>query len=76
MTIDVLIVETERTTLDLLLWRYYRREVAGLVEDTLVRNPGLSALGAILPVGTAVSVLRPAAASAAATAAEVVSLYD
>lgn len=69
----MLTVETAHTTLDLLLWRRYRREVKGLVEDTLARNPGLAALGAILPIGTVVQVQVPPAAS---TAAAVTSLYD
>lgn len=40
-------------TLDLLCVRYYGR-TAGVVEAVLQANPGLSALGVILPHGTAV----------------------
>lgn len=73
--IETLTVTSEFTTLDLLLWRRYRREVKGLVEDTLDRNPGLSDLGAFLPVGTKVLVDAPAP-DAGKAAAAVVSLYD
>ncbi|ATQ67834.1 MULTISPECIES: tail protein X [Methylosinus] len=73
--IDTLTVETDHTTLDLLLWRRYRREAKGLVEDTLARNPGLAALGSILPIGTVVQVQAPALATDSA-AAIVTSLYD
>lgn len=76
MAIETLMVTTERTPLDLLLWRHYRREVPGLVEDTLGRNPGLAALGAVLPVGTAVQVQTPAPDPTGRQAAPVVSLYD
>lgn len=73
--VDVMTVTAEHTTLDLLLWRVLRREVPGLVEATLDLNPGLAALGPILPVGTRVLFKRPDAAEIAA-AQEVVSLYE
>jgi phage tail protein X len=73
--IETLTVEADHTTLDLLLWRRYRREAKGLVEDTLARNPGLAALGAILPIGTVVQVEAPAPATDSA-ATTVRSLYD
>lgn len=60
MTPDVLTVSSALTTLDLLLWRKYRREVPGLVEQTLAQNRGLAALGPILPIGTKVTVTPPA----------------
>lgn len=40
-------------TLDALCWRHYGR-TAGVVEQVLDANPGLAALGPILPHGTAV----------------------
>ncbi|MNZ54091.1 Phage Tail Protein X [compost metagenome] len=40
-------------TLDALCWRHYGR-TAGVVEVVLDANPGLAALGPILPHGTAV----------------------
>ena len=76
MTIETLEVKTERTTLDLLLWRRFRREVPGLVEDTLRRNPGLARLGAILPVGLALQTAVPDPEPKGRSAARVVTLYD
>ena len=76
MTIETLEVATERTTLDLLLWRRFRREVPGLVEDTLRRNPGLARLGAFLPVGLSVKVAVPDPEPKGRSAAPVVTLYD
>lgn len=76
MTIETLKVTTERTPLDLLLWRHYRREVPGLVERTLLRNPGLARLGAFLPVGATVAVETPAPALKGRQAAPMVRLYD
>jgi phage tail protein X len=74
--IKTLKVTTERTPLDLLLWRRFTREVPGLAEDTLARNPGLAALGAFLPVGTTIEVEAPSPAPVGRRAAPVVSLYD
>ena len=74
MTLDTLTVTSEKTPLDLLLWRQYKREVKGLVEDTLARNPGLAELGVYLPVGAQVTVAPPPPAGAPAT--PVITLYD
>ena len=76
MTIETLEVTTERTTLDLLLWRRFRREVPGLVEDTLRRNPGLARLGPMLPIGLALQVVVPDPQPQGRSAARVVTLYD
>jgi phage tail protein X len=76
MTIVTLTVTAERTTLDLLLWRNFRREVPGLVEDTLRRNPGLARLGAMLPVGLTVQVAAPNPEPNGRPAQPVVTLYD
>lgn len=54
-------------TLDGLLWRHAGR-TAGLVERTLTANPGLAALGAVLPHGHAVEI--PDAALAAPAPAD------
>lgn len=62
MTIETLTVDRAHCTLDLLLYRRLKREVPGLVEDTLVRNQGLAALGPFLPIGTKVTFLVPAPA--------------
>ena len=74
MNLETLVVTTERTTLDLLLFRRFKREVAGLVEATLAVNPGLASRGPYLPVGT--SVATPAPAPAQTVARPLVSLYD
>lgn len=59
MAREILIVADEWTTLDLLLFRRFREEVPGRVEAALDGNPGLSAAGVILPVGTEVIVDLP-----------------
>jgi phage tail protein X len=74
MTIEVLTVARASCPLDLLLFGRFRREVPGLVEATLTRNPGLAALGPILPIGTRVSVEIPAPAGRAAPR-EIVTLW-
>ena len=76
MTNETLEVTTERTALDLFLWRRFRREVPGLVEDTLRRNPGLARLGAMLPVGLSLEVAVPKPEPQGRRAARVVTLYD
>ena len=76
MTVETLEVTTERTTLDLLLWRRFRREVPGLVEDTLRRNPEVACLGAMLPVGLALQVAVPDPEPKSRRVAPVVTLYD
>lgn len=59
MALEVLTVTDEWTTLDLLLFRRFREEVPGRVESALDSNPGLSASGVILPLGTQVVVDLP-----------------
>ncbi len=76
MAIDALKVVSELTTLDLLIWRHYKREVIGLIDDTLARNPGLAALGLFLPVGTTVLVKTPDPAPTGRTAVPVITLYN
>ena len=41
-------------SVDLLIWRKYTRPMPGLLEQVLDINPGLAALGPILPIGTVV----------------------
>ena len=41
-------------SVDLLIWRKYKRPMPGLLEQVLDINPGLAALGPILPIGTVV----------------------
>lgn len=76
MALETLTVGQEGETLDLLLFRRFRREVEGLVEGTLALNPGLADLGPILPLWTRVLVEPPAPAPRGRKARPVVSLYD
>lgn len=45
-------VEREGMTVDLVVWRAFGHQGDRLVERTFEVNPGLAALGPILPVGT------------------------
>lgn len=54
-------VVQDAMTLDLLVWRAFGRQDGSLVEQTLVLNPGLAALGTILPIGTTVILPEPQA---------------
>lgn len=71
---ETVTVRGEGISLDLLLWRRYGVRGQGLVEEALVLNPGLAALGPILPLRTIVTIpdLPPAAS---APAVKVVSLF-
>ena len=71
---ETLVVTREGMTLDLLLWQHYRREVPGLVEQTLDRNPMLPRQGVVMAVGTKVVVVVPRPPEATAT--KVISLWD
>lgn len=61
----VLVVPNADTPLDLLLFAAFGREVEGLVEETLAKNPGLADLGPYPPAGTRVTVTPPAASAPA-----------
>ena len=58
MATETLVVKHENTTLDLLLWRRFKRHFAGMAERTLDINPGLAA-GVFLPIGREVIVELP-----------------
>lgn len=76
MAIETLRVDRAPCPLDLLLFLRFRREVPGLLEDTLGRNPGLAALGPMLPYGTAVVVAIPdPPATARSAARELITLF-
>lgn len=47
-------------TVDRLAWRHLG-VTAGVVEATLAANPGLAELGPMLPIGTVVDLVQPAA---------------
>ena len=51
---ETVVVRGEKITADLLLWRAYGVEGRALVVDLLAANPGLSAIGEIIPQGTEV----------------------
>ncbi len=63
-TLTTLIVPNDRTPVDLLIFLQLKTWVAGLVEDTLTRNPGLADLGPFPPRGTQVVVAIPSPAAA------------
>jgi phage tail protein X len=75
-TLQTLVFPNADTPLDLLLFVALKRQVAGLVEDTLARNPGLAAKGPFPPAGTTIVAAVPAATtSSSAAATPVVRLY-
>lgn len=49
-----IVVHEQGATLDLLLWRAHGRKGQSLVEAALVANPGLAALGPVIPQGTTI----------------------
>ncbi len=75
MTTETLVFPNGVTPLDLLLYRRFRREVPGLVEATLDRNPGLAALGPYPPRGTTILVEAPRPAPATPTR-RIIRLYE
>ena len=55
-------IRREGMTVELLLHQAYGVEGRSLLEETLAKNPGLSALGSFLPLGTVLTIPdRPAA---------------
>lgn len=61
-------------SLDLLLWRRHGVRGRALVEEAYALNPGLAALGPILPIGTQV-VLPELAAGASPQPRRIVTLF-
>lgn len=49
-------IEREGMTVELLLHQAYGIEGRTLLEETLAKNPGLSAQGAFLPLGTILTI--------------------
>lgn len=75
MKIETIVIKGEGITVDLLVWRRYRRPIPGMVEKVLALNPGLAACGPYLPLGRAVKL--PIVESKAETPARaVVQLWD
>lgn len=56
----MIVTSIEGDTVDLVCWRELGR-TQEVVEQTLERNRGLAALGAILPAGTVIDLPEPAA---------------
>ena len=54
MTYETIIVTTEGVTLAKIIWQFLKRQPEGYLELVLEHNPGVSALGPVLPIGTAV----------------------
>ncbi|WP_276200177.1 tail protein X [Chelatococcus sp. XZ-Ab1] len=54
--IETIVVETEDTPLDLLIWRRFQTRTPGLVERALALNVDLADKGLLIPVGTAVMI--------------------
>ncbi len=75
MTTETLVVTGRPMPLDLLLFRRFKREIPGFVEQTIDANYGLADLGPILPLGTKVVVAVPALAPTK-TIRKTVRLYD
>jgi phage tail protein X len=71
---ETVTVQGENLTLDLILWRKHGKIGQDLVEQALELNPGLAALGPVLPLGTKVT-LPDRPASAQRKARPVVSLF-
>ena len=57
-------IRREGMTVELLLHQAYGVEGRSLLEETLAKNPGLSSLGAILPLGTVLTIPDKPAAKA------------
>jgi phage tail protein X len=68
-------VKGDDVTLDLLLWRRFGRAGQSMTEEALGLNPGLAALGAVIPLGTVV-VLPDAPLAAAVATVQPVSLFE
>lgn len=49
---DPFYLSKDGDTVDLIVWKHYGRQNAGLVERVLAANPGISDFGAILPLNT------------------------
>lgn len=69
-------VGSEGISVDLILWRRFKRPVPGLVELTLelAENQHLEHCGFVLPLGTVVTV--PVVARPTRTTSRVISLWD
>lgn len=69
------VIAHQGDTLDALLWRAVGR-IGALLQATLDANPGLAALGEVLPHGTPVDIPDAALATPAATDQPLIQLWD
>jgi phage tail protein X len=51
-TIETITIQGEGITASLLVWRWFKRPMPGLVERVYELNPRLPLVGPVLPVGT------------------------
>lgn len=72
MTATIPVTAYDGEMLDALVWRTLGR-TAAVVEETLALNPGLAALGPLLPEGTLVNVAVP---STSAPVVDLVQLWS
>jgi phage tail protein X len=49
---ETVVVESVGFNLSRIIWRRFKKPMAGLLEETLAANINLAALGPVLPVGT------------------------
>lgn len=74
---ETIVVRGDEITVDLLLWRRFRRYDLGLVERVLHMNPGIADGTVFLPIGFAVKIpLDAPNAVATAASKQAVKLYD
>ena len=71
--IETYVVDGDGVSIDLIVWRRYRRRTPGLVEQVYALNYGLADLGPLLPRGTVVKI--PLQAPPAPTVTQVKRLW-
>ena len=69
-------VSAEGLTLSLIIWRRFHEPRPGLVEQILAINPGLAALGPVLPRGTVFLMPVEPSPNAGKAGAPIISLWD
>ena len=56
---ETVTVEGDGLTVPLIVWRRFKRQMPGLVEEVYATNPGLADLGEVLPLGATFSLPIP-----------------
>lgn len=72
---ETVTISRPRMTADLLLWQRYGIAGQNLVADMLNLNPGLSDMGAVIPLGTVVVIPPAPQAESAQAPRRVLSLF-